>query len=37
MILLSLKFWLKGIFWETPGFFWVAEKKGDFLGLRQKD
>ena len=37
MILLSLKFWPKVIFWETPGFFWVAEKKTKgFFGVAKK-
>ena len=37
MILLSLKFWPKVIFWETPGVFWVAEKKTKgFFGVAKK-
>ena len=36
----GLKFWLKVFFlglWKTPGFFWVAKKQRDFLGLWKKD
>ena len=35
VIFLGLKFWPKVIFlglWKTPGFFWVAKKRGIFLG-----
>ena len=36
MILLSLKFWPKVIFWETPGFFLGRGKKGGFFGVAKK-
>ena len=37
MILLSLTFWPKVIFWETPGVFLVAEKKTKgFFGVAKK-
>ena len=39
MILLSLKFWPKVIFWvyeRRRGFFWVAKKTKGFLGIVKK-
>ena len=37
MILLSLKFWPKVIFWETPGFFLGRGKKTKgFFGVAKK-